>query len=241
MKVMAPSETIFERISATNRIDDLWALTLDHFQQMGFAAVAYLLLRRGQPELPVAIFSQGLPPEFRSAYSEMGYARNDAAARLGLTKGKPFIVSQLGDLTELSRQEARHHRALAESGAPNPLILPVFGPNTVNGIVALGDYQGPGTVESLNWDECQSIAQMIHLRTIALMPQNPAVANPLSERELEILRWVAQGKSNGVIADILGISNSSVDTYLRRIFEKLDVADRTAAAVRGVSAGYIGA
>ena len=50
---------------------------------------------------------------------------------------------------------------------------------------------------------------------------------------------MAQGKSNGVIADILSISPGTVDTYLRRIFEKLDVTDRTSAAVKGVSMGLI--
>jgi DNA-binding CsgD family transcriptional regulator len=75
-----------------------------------------------------------------------------------------------------------------------------------------------------------------------LRPDRPVeIDNPLSARELEILRWVAQGKSNVVIADILQISSGTVDTYLRRVFEKLNVADRTSAAVKGVGLGLIAA
>ncbi len=47
--------------------------------------------------------------------------------------------------------------------------------------------------------------------------------------------WVTRGKSNSVIGSILGISASTVDTYMRRIFRKLDVTDRTSAAMRAIA------
>lgn len=61
----------------------------------------------------------------------------------------------------------------------------------------------------------------------------------LSQRQKEILTWVALGKSNSVIASILGISRNTVDTHLRRVFERLDTTDRTVAAIRGIEAGLI--
>lgn len=61
----------------------------------------------------------------------------------------------------------------------------------------------------------------------------------LSHRQLEILSWVAQGKSNNVIATILGISAHTVDTHLRRAFERLETSDRTVAAIRAVQNGWI--
>ncbi|MEM9263540.1 MAG: helix-turn-helix transcriptional regulator, partial [Pseudomonadota bacterium] len=61
----------------------------------------------------------------------------------------------------------------------------------------------------------------------------------LSERESQILRWVARGKSNASVSQILGISPNTVDTYMRRIYDKLDVADRVTASLRGVALGLI--
>ncbi len=51
----------------------------------------------------------------------------------------------------------------------------------------------------------------------------------LSAREQEVLEWLEQGKSNGEIAVILGISEHTVRHHLERIFDKLGVENRRAA------------
>ncbi|PRY21409.1 DNA-binding CsgD family transcriptional regulator [Aliiruegeria haliotis] len=66
-----------------------------------------------------------------------------------------------------------------------------------------------------------------------------AIPQDLSPRQMEVLIWIARGKSNDVIARILGISRHTVDTHVRRIFEKFGTCDRTVAAVRAVAAGLV--
>ena len=66
-----------------------------------------------------------------------------------------------------------------------------------------------------------------------------AMAAHVRARETEILAWVARGKSNPLIAEILGISSHTVDAHLRRIYLKLGVFDRISAAVRGIGIGLI--
>lgn len=61
----------------------------------------------------------------------------------------------------------------------------------------------------------------------------------LSERELQVVRLVAAGCSNQVIADELCLSLPTVRTYLRRMFLKLDVNDRTQLAVLAYEAGLL--
>ena len=61
----------------------------------------------------------------------------------------------------------------------------------------------------------------------------------LTRREVEILVWIARGKSNVDIAQILGISPHTVDTYCRRVMSKLDTSSRTTAAVRASQSGLL--
>ena len=53
---------------------------------------------------------------------------------------------------------------------------------------------------------------------------------PLTPRETEVLTWLAKGKTNRDIADILGMSHRTVNKHLEHIFEKLGVETRSAAA-----------
>ncbi|WP_431917457.1 response regulator [Nonomuraea jabiensis] len=61
----------------------------------------------------------------------------------------------------------------------------------------------------------------------------------LSERELQVVRLVARGHSNQQIADELFLSVETVRTYLRRMFAKLGVNDRTHLAVLAHEAGLL--
>jgi DNA-binding CsgD family transcriptional regulator len=61
----------------------------------------------------------------------------------------------------------------------------------------------------------------------------------LSPREKEIVRMVAKGHSNKIIADVLSISSWTVCTHLRRIFAKLGVGSRAAMVARIVEIGHL--
>ncbi len=65
---------------------------------------------------------------------------------------------------------------------------------------------------------------------IAIPPHTPTLIDPLSERELRVLRLVAAGLSNRDVAEALYISVNTVKTHLQRIYGKLGVSSRTAAA-----------
>jgi DNA-binding NarL/FixJ family response regulator len=66
-------------------------------------------------------------------------------------------------------------------------------------------------------------------RTEALLSRKPAIAGPLSAREVEVLRLVASGMTNREIAAMLRISEKTVARHLSNIFVKLDLPSRAAA------------
>ncbi|MCZ8293782.1 MAG: DNA-binding response regulator [Hylemonella sp.] len=74
---------------------------------------------------------------------------------------------------------------------------------------------------------------MVLLRRVALAldpAQRRLSVAALTPRETEVLSWLAKGKTNRDIGDILGMSPRTVNKHLEHIFEKLGVETRTAAA-----------
>jgi len=69
-------------------------------------------------------------------------------------------------------------------------------------------------------------------------PKSPGVEE-LTERELEILRLLAQGQSNPEIARRLHLAAGTVRNYVSTILQKLGVSDRTQAAVIAVQHGLV--
>ncbi len=61
----------------------------------------------------------------------------------------------------------------------------------------------------------------------------------LTPREIEVLRWIAEGKSNAEIATILGMSPGTAKQHVQNILAKLGVANRTAAAALAREYGLI--
>ncbi len=65
------------------------------------------------------------------------------------------------------------------------------------------------------------------------------VDHDLSEREITVLRLVAEGKTNKEIANSLDLSEKTVKNHVRNIFHKLQVYDRTQAAILAIRKGLI--
>jgi DNA-binding CsgD family transcriptional regulator len=61
----------------------------------------------------------------------------------------------------------------------------------------------------------------------------------LSPRELEVMRYVAHGRSNAEISAVLSVSRRTVATHLEHIFAKTGISSRVVLAVRAVELGLI--
>ena len=68
---------------------------------------------------------------------------------------------------------------------------------------------------------------------------SPVPVEPLTPREMDVLRLVVEGLTNQGIAQTLTLSPGTVKSYLQAIFQKLEVSDRTQAAVKAIRLGLV--
>lgn len=69
--------------------------------------------------------------------------------------------------------------------------------------------------------------------------KRPGPAVSLTRRELEVIRLVSEGRSNDEIATALGMGPKTVETHLRRVFERHNIASRTELAARAIREGWL--
>ncbi len=77
----------------------------------------------------------------------------------------------------------------------------------------------------------------------ATRPSGPTpdstLLNALTDRELDVMRLVARGRSNGEIADELHLAEQTVKTHVSRILSKLSLRDRTQIVVTSYESGLV--
>ncbi|MDP4013116.1 MAG: response regulator transcription factor [Candidatus Nanopelagicales bacterium] len=84
------------------------------------------------------------------------------------------------------------------------------------------------------------LATVMRNKALASLPKPRASAKPgLTERELQVLRGMSEGRSNTQIGSDLFLSEDTVKTHARRLFRKLGVCDRSHAVAEGFRLGLL--
>jgi len=119
--------------------------------------------------------------------------------------------------------DAAHVMPAIESGASG-YLLKTSAPDEIAAAIR-GVFAGGATYDT---EAMQAMARGMHERS---------AASALTDRELDVLQLLAKGKSNQEIADELFIGLKTVKTHVSNILAKLEVADRTQAAVYALTHG----
>jgi DNA-binding NarL/FixJ family response regulator len=103
--------------------------------------------------------------------------------------------------------------------------------------VAAGKYVMSQQVMTKSEFEAWMARQLDSVRRSYSEPGSPF--HPLSDREMEVLSLVVEGKSNKEIASMLGISHQTVKNHITSILRKFGVEDRTQAVVYALKRGWV--
>ncbi|MEU1448747.1 response regulator transcription factor [Streptomyces mirabilis] len=177
-------------------------------------------------------------------------ATGAAAAALGATAGPAAAASSTGSRWAGGAEETRtldelYRAALADGGK---LVVYAGGdtPTQQDGTKATlrtraGSPTGTGSARSggTSGSPCCSCAAAGSMGRVAeivgeLVGQVVDPEQDLSHREIEVVRLLAEGRSNRAIAEALYLSEATVKTHLVRAYRKLGVGNRAAAVRRGL-------
>jgi len=121
--------------------------------------------------------------------------------------------------------------AALRAGAVGYLLKDVSGERLVEAVVAAA--RGEAVLQP-------SVVAKLVARVVSLPePAESAPVNSLSERELEVLRHLAEGRSNREIARALFLTEGTVKNHVTSVLSKLGVRDRTQAALHAHRLGLL--
>jgi len=232
-----PKESV-ALIAESPTLPVLWHNVVRAFRLEGFLAGSFHPLRGFASVPAIRPITFGYSRDILQLYLDREFYRLDATPRAIIPSGKVMTWVESWSSLFLTAEEKQFWDDMQAGGSRDGLAIPCFGPKQRNAYVTLSRHE-PGREFSLGerrW--LQALAQTAHLRLCDLSFSGDAEVT-LSPREKEILQWVALGKSNSVISQLVHISGATVDTHLRRIFSKMDVADRTSAAIKAIGLGLI--
>ena len=231
----------------------LWTVLRDHVRSKGLRAVLYnpgpaVASISARARLPIELHADGFGAEWLDGLRNGAWGA-DAALRRCARASAPILWSRLAEQGDAADgllapgeagapPDAPYLEALRVHGGGDGVLFPLYSVGVRTGYLLAGfggpaGRQSPAALRSLH-----CAAQIAHIVYCELSERRRR-AGPLSPRELEVLVWIARGKSNAAIASILEVSYHTVDTMVRRIFAKLEAGDRTTATVKGLAAGLI--
>ena len=170
------------------------------------------------------VYSRVSPPGWDSLYEERAFSDANPLPREARRRVSPFAWSSIALLTPAERELAQ---AACDSGFPDGIAVPCHGPAGYAGVVSLGfaDLDGISPAERA---AIEVAALVLHGRMRALAGPAPP-APRLTSRERDCLLFIGEGKSDGRIADLLGLGVPTVATHIKSARMKLGAKTRAQA------------
>jgi LuxR family transcriptional regulator, quorum-sensing system regulator SolR len=231
--------------------DQLQSLTTAKSEQALFGALTKLVRDEGfdvcsygiRPPVPVSnprIFVfDNFPKAWHQQYHSQRYVEIDPTVKHGLRSMMPLVW------TDEVFSSAQHFWEDARSqGLRYGWAQPCRDPCGVAGMLtvardqeALSDKELKAKVPRLLW-----LTQVAHQSMSRLvMPRAvPEAQYQFTAREIAVMRWTAEGKTSSDIAGILRISTRTVNFHVQNVITKLNVSNKTAAAIRLAVLGLLG-
>jgi LuxR family quorum-sensing system transcriptional regulator CciR len=220
---------------------ELGDLLADVSGDLGFAFFAlthHVDMRRApRPAIRLANY----PPDWIDYFDEQRLGPSDPVHRASQLTSIGFPWSRLSNLITLTPRDREVLELAGQRGIGDGFTVPAHVPGEANGSCSFATSAGT----RLNEDYLPA-AQLVGAfafeaarRVCRIRDGEPAPPPRLTERQRECVVWVARGKSDWEIAQILGVSHETVTQYLKRARERYGVTKRTMLTIHALFDGTI--
>jgi len=205
---------------------------------LGFEFCAYGLRAPWPLSKPKTRLVSNYPEAWKKRYQEARYAEIDPTVQHARRSQAPIVWSDalFSSAPDLWREAQAH-------GLRYGWAQSAFDSCGVGGMLTLARSSDPLTADELSRNEVKMrwLVSTAHLSLKrVLMPT--LMADPergLTDREVEVLKWAADGKTSGEISKILVISVDTVNFHVKNAVTKLKTTNKTAAVVRAAMLGLL--
>lgn len=223
-----------ESFASAGSHHDVIAKVTDYLSQFGFSAFGLTRRPRALGARPDLILN-AWPEGWAEHYQEAGLYRHDAIANHALNAGDVFAWDEVPAALYEDPRAAAIPNGAAEFNMREGLCVPM--PS------ALG--MGSLWMGAARFDRLPGLRQAVRLmayhldQAVEALPAAPDGGQALTAREIDVLSWVAGGKTTLDIAEILKISDHTVGEHLKNIRRKLGTSNNTHSTVRALQLGLL--
>jgi DNA-binding CsgD family transcriptional regulator len=230
-----------QQLSAAATIDELAAQCQRYSASLGFDSFVYALRVPTQFSESRLVVLNGYPSGWVDRYFERSHFAHDPVLAHCASHNVPVqwedLITPAGSAGRLMMDEA------GDFGLRSGVTMPVHSPQGELGILSFAVDQRPRAARQTTrhaMPYAQVLSSYLHeaVRRVAGL-DSVAHGEPLTPRECECLRWAADGKTSGEIAQLLCLAESTVNFHLNKAMHKLQVCNRQHAVARATLQGYI--
>jgi len=180
------------------------------------------------------------PEEWMSHYLANHYIEHDAVYSAALTARRPFLWSSLKESSRTSQQGKLILEEAGEFKLLDGIGLSIHQP--LGEIIGMGLASSSGGVEPnpKMMTEIYAAAHQFYLIFSELSENKTEPKTiPLSQKELEVVLWLAQGKTVAEIAVIIGVTEATIKFHCSNIYSKFGVNNCKSAVIKALRMGLI--
>lgn len=235
-------ERFIEATNAAQSSGQAFSFFESALAEMGYDRICYSLITdHPSSGMPAGHgIMRNYPEDWMKHYLANDYVEKDPVPRHCFSAIFPFTWGELVGSGRLSPDQHRVMNEANEARLLDGIAVPLHGMNGELAGVGIASSAGGVQPDKTMLRKIGAMASQFHLvYTEKEFRRNSAKMPHLTGREREILVWAAEGKSDGVVAEILGITHSAVRFHMNNIFRKLDANERTLAVVKAIRHGLI--